>query len=710
METIAKSGIPLGLWGLPEPAAEGPVRLNSLCGLTMFCSIIRTHLKGLPIRYKWFYGERQDRRFAARFEATVRSLKTVDRLKGARIGIIGGVAPGFLNVYADRREIERRFGVQVAEYEFSDLRRLIEATPVDAAIRQLAGKMAAEVDGVSDDVKGTLELNAVVHESLKKFAADNALDSLAVSCWPRFRTELGIMPCAAYARLTDNGLVTACEGDLEGALSMRILQSLAGTSAMIMDFTDVDRAAEMIQYWHCGNAPLGCGQPGTVRLAPHFKPGSRVTCGDSMKVGTTYDMRFAPGEYTVFRLMDDGSRCLLFHRGDDGEPAGERVRRDTGLAGQAAVRRAGDAAPGPARDGHVGGDPPPPLPGAGRRRERAHRVHGLVRRRGHPSDTVPGFREIRAGQKIFLMLLQPVTGDLFDGLPAIVLDEHLERQVAAVAGPQHHVPEQREIRLAVTREPAVLVRERFPVDGKKEVVHVDDADRPLRENREIGEAAAALVDVNRVDEHLRSPHTAVREDHHGRADRADVPAVTPQLQVRLHPDLAADRPQPGESLPGGLDRDVLRVTIRRRGHGPAPHRREHAHFLFRLLDSRGPHGGVGILPLEEGDAVEDFDPEVAGELPEVREASAGIPVGTDVAEPQLRALEARGGAHLHLGRCIERKGPEGGGVQGRAERERAHARTSTSKIFPGLRIPFGSSARLTARIAATAPSPMFFAR
>ena len=312
METIAKSGIPLGLWGLPEPAAEGPVQLNSLCGLTMFCSIIKTHLRGVPIRYKWFYGERKDRQFQERFQATIRSLKTVKRLKGAKIGIVGGIAPGFLNVYADRREIQRRFSVEVAEYEFSDLRRLIEATPVDAAIRQLAATMAAEVDGVSDDVKGALELHAVVHESLKKFAADNSLDSLAVSCWPRFRTELGIMPCAAYARLTDNGLITACEGDLEGVLGMRILQSLAGGSAMIMDFTDVDREAGMIQYWHCGNAPLSCGQPGTVRLEPHFKPGSRVTCGDSVKVGMSYDLSFKPGEYTVCRLMDDGSRCLVF--------------------------------------------------------------------------------------------------------------------------------------------------------------------------------------------------------------------------------------------------------------------------------------------------------------------------------------------------------------------------------------------------------------
>jgi hypothetical protein len=50
MEAIARSGIPLGLWGVPEPATEGPLRLNSLCGLAMFNSIIRTHLKDVPVQ------------------------------------------------------------------------------------------------------------------------------------------------------------------------------------------------------------------------------------------------------------------------------------------------------------------------------------------------------------------------------------------------------------------------------------------------------------------------------------------------------------------------------------------------------------------------------------------------------------------------------------------------------------------------------------
>ena len=119
------------------------------------------------------------------------------------------------------------------------------------------------------------------------------------------------MPCAAYGRLTDNGIVAACEGDLEGALSMHILQSLTGNSPVIMDFVDVDPGTQSVQYWHCGNAPVSCGRRGSVRLTSHFKPGSRITCEDDVRVGTVYDMVLEPGEYTVLRLMDDGSRCLL---------------------------------------------------------------------------------------------------------------------------------------------------------------------------------------------------------------------------------------------------------------------------------------------------------------------------------------------------------------------------------------------------------------
>jgi L-fucose isomerase-like protein len=311
MEAIGNSGFVLGIWGLPEPESKGLVQLNSLCGLNMFCSIIKTYLKDEPVKYKWFYGKKEDREFIARFSATIKSLKVIKKLKNMKIAQVGGIAPGFLNVFSDKRKLQSRFGIEINEFDFSEIQNLIENEINDESIKVIAKEMQDEVDIVTEDVKDKLESNAIVYKSLLKFAAEQKSECLAISCWPQFRKTMGVMPCAAYGKLTDNGIISACEGDIEGALSMYILQNLSENSAMIMDFTNIHPQTGSIQYWHCGNAPISCGRKGTVQLTSHFKPGSHITCEDDVKVGTVYDMIFASGEYTVFRLMDDGSKCLI---------------------------------------------------------------------------------------------------------------------------------------------------------------------------------------------------------------------------------------------------------------------------------------------------------------------------------------------------------------------------------------------------------------
>ena len=126
MEAIGKSGFPLGIWGLPEPVGEGAVQLNSLCGMNMFCSIIKTFLKNEPVKYKWFFGGKDDREFISRFAITIRSLKVIKMLQSLKAGIVGGIAPGFLNVYADKRKLESRFGIEVNDYDFSEIQSIIE--------------------------------------------------------------------------------------------------------------------------------------------------------------------------------------------------------------------------------------------------------------------------------------------------------------------------------------------------------------------------------------------------------------------------------------------------------------------------------------------------------------------------------------------------------------------------------------------------------
>ena len=50
--------------------------------------------------------------------------------------------------------------------------------------------------------------------ALKKLAAENNYTALAVECWPKFQTLMGIAPCMSYSLLgSEDGMAVACEGD-----------------------------------------------------------------------------------------------------------------------------------------------------------------------------------------------------------------------------------------------------------------------------------------------------------------------------------------------------------------------------------------------------------------------------------------------------------------------------------------------------------------
>jgi len=65
------------------------------------------------------------------------------------------------------------------------------------------------------------------------------LSAMAVQCWPSIQARMGISMCAVYGRLTEQGLLTACETDVLGALAMLVsFQSTMGhTVQHFIDWT-----------------------------------------------------------------------------------------------------------------------------------------------------------------------------------------------------------------------------------------------------------------------------------------------------------------------------------------------------------------------------------------------------------------------------------------------------------------------------------------
>ncbi|MCL6581798.1 MAG: hypothetical protein K6U08_09345 [Firmicutes bacterium] len=128
--------------------------------------------------------------------------------------------------------------------------------------------------------------------------------------------------CVAMARLNDEGVTAACEGDLPAALTMMVLQRLTGRPAFMANPSDVDLAAGTVTFAHC-TVPTTIVS--SFRLRSHFETG----------LGAGLEGRFAPGPVTVARIGGRDLDAVRVFRGTirpgTHEPRGDLCRTQVTL-------------------------------------------------------------------------------------------------------------------------------------------------------------------------------------------------------------------------------------------------------------------------------------------------------------------------------------------------------------------------------------------
>lgn len=286
------------VWAVPERAGakpggpdggRGPLPLNSLCGLNMTLSFAEGPRGGARGPVAWCYGDPDDARTRARLEALLRAERGARAFATARVLAIGGTAPGFYGLELPALP----GGATVVERPLADLFARVAAIDAGEAERHAAAWRAEEpLEAPWDHLVAAARIDL----ALAAFARDEGANALAVRCWPELPDACGAMACAAMGRAADRGQPAACEGDVWGAASMRVLHAVAGTPAALLDLSDVDVAGDALLLWHCGNAPRALAAAGT-RLTTHFNRDG---------VGVVRDQQLAPGPATAFRLLPHG--------------------------------------------------------------------------------------------------------------------------------------------------------------------------------------------------------------------------------------------------------------------------------------------------------------------------------------------------------------------------------------------------------------------
>ncbi|HEY5913545.1 MAG TPA: L-fucose/L-arabinose isomerase family protein [Verrucomicrobiae bacterium] len=258
---------PIVLWATPEKPDDDMISSCSLVGAHCWGSVLRQ----MGHTFDIVYGDPAAAGTQQRFRQAVRLAATARGLRSARLGLIGGHAPGYFAMGADAFSVHRGLGVQVQTFSLLEFANAVSGLAEDAVAEDVA-KVKALGMPHKDTSDEDLPMASRLYLAMRSFLENDGLDAMTIRCWPEMANTFGQWPYLGIARLVDEGLAVACEGDADGAMSAWIGENLGLGRCYLTDWLEHDR--ETITLWHGGAAPMGLcdpvGSPRGPQIARHF--------------------------------------------------------------------------------------------------------------------------------------------------------------------------------------------------------------------------------------------------------------------------------------------------------------------------------------------------------------------------------------------------------------------------------------------------------
>jgi L-fucose isomerase-like protein len=327
-----KLQVPVLLYATKEPPAEkGPSMgrvSDSYCGnLSMASGLYR---RKIPFHYAGLFFP-DEPEFQAEVQEFVRAVAVVSGMRGARFGQVGVRPPTFETVGYDEAAMIQKFGQNVIYANVSDITGSASGYPDDdPRVQEIIADMRASIAEIT--VADDYVLSAAkLERALEEFWTDNRLSAMAMQCWPSVGRQIGISVCAVYGRLTNRHMLTACETDILGALSMLVnyQAALGDIVPHFIDWTIQHREnPNWLLAWHCGNAPTSlAADPAKTALRSRRNMTGELPVSEGDFMAGLNQFQVKPGVVTFCRLAEyDNEWKMLI-------ATGEIIPSDEELAG-----------------------------------------------------------------------------------------------------------------------------------------------------------------------------------------------------------------------------------------------------------------------------------------------------------------------------------------------------------------------------------------
>ena len=210
-----------------------------------------------------------DERAWGKIGAWIRAAGVARALRGSRIGFMGHVYPGMLDMYTDFTAVQAQVGAHVEVLEIDDLGvRVAQATDGEVAgkldeIRSMFSFADPSADPIAGPIEpAQLDWSARVAVGLDRLVADFELDALTYyyrGVGGNEAERLGAGVIVGNSMLTARGIPTAGEADLKTNLAQLILDRL-GAGGSYTEYYGLDFAEEFILMGHDGPGHIAIAQ------------------------------------------------------------------------------------------------------------------------------------------------------------------------------------------------------------------------------------------------------------------------------------------------------------------------------------------------------------------------------------------------------------------------------------------------------------------
>ncbi len=230
--------------------------------------------------YDFVYGESDSVVCAEKTKSIATSYALVNTMKTVRLGTVGGRVKGMTEIAYDEFSIKQKLGARIVNIDETEMLGAVDSISDEQADALLAKKhdcikrctVTSSADGMRESIK--------YYHALRSLVDKYDLQALAVKCYTTYMGKV----CLGYSFLSEEGIVSSCEGDVTNSLTMKLLYELSGKPVNNTDYLYHDEQKNTILFAHCGSSGFSIAD-GEIELAPVRLAEAGVCCRFVTKPG-----------------------------------------------------------------------------------------------------------------------------------------------------------------------------------------------------------------------------------------------------------------------------------------------------------------------------------------------------------------------------------------------------------------------------------------